>query len=98
MLLPRVLECLGPPGSSIRRVTRIAEALEGADVVLTLRVQQERLHEPALPIGEYILQYQLTPERLRLARPAAMVLHPCPMVRGLESDPAVSHGPRACVL
>jgi aspartate carbamoyltransferase catalytic subunit len=98
MWLPRELECLGPAGTSIRRVTRIAEALEGADVVLTLRVQQERLHEPALPIDEYILQYQLTPERLRLARPDALVLHPGPMVRGLEIDPAVADGPQSCVL
>ena len=98
MWLPRELECLGPAGTSIRRVTRIAEALEGADVVLTLRVQQERLHEPALALDEYILQYQLTPERLRLAKPDALVLHPGPMIRGLEIDPAVADGPQSCVL
>jgi aspartate carbamoyltransferase catalytic subunit len=98
MWLPKELESLGAAGTSIRRVTRIVEALEGADVVLTLRVQQERLHEPALPIGEYILQYQLTPERLRQARPDALVLHPGPMIRGLEIDPAVADGPQSCVL
>jgi aspartate carbamoyltransferase catalytic subunit len=98
MWLPRELECLGPAGTSIRRVTRIAEALEDADVILTLRVQQERLHEPPLPLDEYILQYQLTPGRLRLARPEALVLHPGPMVRGLEIDPAVADGPQSCVL
>jgi len=48
MWLPRELECLAPPGSSIRRVARIEEALEGADVVLVLRVQQERHNEPVL--------------------------------------------------
>ena len=63
-----------------------------------LRVQQERLHEPALPLDEYILLYQLTPERLRLARPDALVLHPGPMIRGLEIDPAVADGPQSCVL
>ncbi len=98
MWLPRELECLGPAGTSIRRVARIEEALEGADVVMTLRVQHERLHEPALPLDEYILQYQLTPERLRRARPGALVLHPGPMVRGLEIDPAVADGPQSCVL
>jgi aspartate carbamoyltransferase catalytic subunit len=98
MWLPRELECLGPAGTSIRRVARVEEALEGADVVMTLRVQQERLHEPALPLDEYILQYQLTPERLRRARPDALVLHPGPMVRGLEIDPAVADGPQSCVL
>ena len=98
MWLPRELECLGPSGTSIRRVTRIVEALEDADVVLTLRVQQERLHEPALALDEYILQYQLTPERLSHARPDALVLHPGPMIRGLEIDPAVADGPQSCVL
>jgi aspartate carbamoyltransferase catalytic subunit len=95
MWLPQELEKLG---GSIRRVSSIETALEGADIVLTLRVQQERLHEPALSLDEYILQYQLTPERLRRARPDALVLHPGPMVRGLEIDPAVADGPQSCVL
>jgi aspartate carbamoyltransferase catalytic subunit len=98
MWLPRELECLGPAGTSIRRVARIEEALEGSDVIMTLRVQQERQHEPALPLDEYILQYQLTPERLRRAPPDALVLHPGPMIRGLEIDPAVADGPQSCVL
>jgi len=98
MWVPREIECLVPEGASISRATRIAEALDGADVVMTLRVQQERLHEPALAIDEYILQYQLTPERLRIAKPDALVMHPGPMVRGLEIDPAVADGPQSCVL
>ena len=95
MWLPRELECLGYP---VRRVARAEEALEGADVIIVLRVQQERLHEPALPLEEYILLYQLTPKRLGLARPDALVLHPGPMIRGLEIDPAVADGPQSCVL
>ncbi len=98
MWVPRELESLAPPGCSIRRVARIEEALEGADVIIVLRVQQERQHEPALALAEYILLYQLTPERLRLARPEALVLHPGPMIRGLEIDPAVADGPQSCVL
>ncbi len=47
---------------------------------------------PALSLDEYILQYQLTPERLEYARAGALVLHPGPMVRGLEIDPAVADG------
>ena len=42
--------------------------------------------------------YQLTPERLRLAKPDALVLHPGPMIRGLEIDQAVADGPQSCVL
>jgi aspartate carbamoyltransferase catalytic subunit len=98
MWVPREIECLVPSGTTVRRVTRIDEALEDADAVMTLRVQQERLHEPALAIDEYILQYQLTPERLRIAKPDALVMHPGPMVRGLEIDPAVADGPQSCVL
>jgi len=98
MWLPRELECLAPSGTAIRRVTRIEEALEGANVIITLRVQQERLYEPALAIDEYILQYQLTSERLRIAKADALVMHPGPMVRGLEIEPAVADGPQSCVL
>ena len=95
MWVPREFECAG---RQIRRVARIEEALEGADAVIVLRVQQERLHEPALPLDEYILQFQLTPQRLRLARPDVLVLHPGPMIRGLEIDPAVADGPSSCIL
>lgn len=95
MWLPREFECLGAP---VRRTPHIEEALDGAEVVIVLRVQQERLHEPALPLDEYILGYQLTPERLRCALPDALVLHPGPMIRGLEIDPAVADGPQSCIL
>jgi len=95
MWVPREFEC---GGRRVRRTSRIADALDGADVVIVLRVQQERLHEPALPLNEYILLYQLTPERLRMARPDAIVLHPGPMIRGLEIDPAVADGPQSCIL
>ena len=95
MWLPREFECLG---TGVRRCARVEEALEGADVIIVLRVQQERLHEPALPLDEYIMLYQLTPQRLQIARPGALVLHPGPMIRGLEIDPAVADGPQSCVL
>jgi aspartate carbamoyltransferase catalytic subunit len=95
MWVPRELESLA---SNVRRVTHIDEALDGADVIIVLRVQTERLHEPALASGEYILQFQLTPERLRLAGKDALVLHPGPMIRGLEIDPSVADGPQSCVL
>jgi len=98
MWVPREIEGIASGSGQVRRVTRIEDALEGADVVLTLRVQQERLHEPSLSVDEYILQFQLTPERLRLAKPDALVMHPGPMVRGLEIDPAVADGPQSCVL
>jgi aspartate carbamoyltransferase catalytic subunit len=98
MWVPRELEGIGPPNASIRRVFRIEDALNGADVVLVLRVQTERLHEPALSSADYILLYQLNAERLRLAKPDAVVLHPGPMNRGIEITPEVADGPQSCVL
>lgn len=97
MWVPREMEDLAASGE-IRRAVQIEDALEGADVVMTLRVQQERLNEPSLPVDEYILLYQLTPERLKLAKSEALVLHPGPMIRGLEIDPAVADGSQSCVL
>jgi len=98
MWVPRELEKIGAPGVSIRRVFHIEEALEGADVVLVLRVQTERLHEPALSADDYILLYQLSGERLQRAQPDALVLHPGPMNRGIEITPEVADSAQSCVL
>jgi aspartate carbamoyltransferase catalytic subunit len=95
MWVPRELESLAP---NIHREPRIERALDDADVVIVLRVQTERMHEPALAAEEFILRYQLTAERLLLARPEALVLHPGPMIRGLEIDPVVADGTQSCVL
>lgn len=98
MWVPRELERIGGPDACIRRVFHIEEALEGADVVLVLRVQTERLHEPALSADDYVLLYQLNAERLRRAKPDAIVLHPGPMNRGIEITPEVADGKQSCVL
>ena len=98
MWVPSELEKIGPPGARIRRVFRIEEALEDADVVLVLRVQSERLHEPALSLEDYVLLYQLSAERLRHAKADAIVLHPGPLNRGIEITPEVADSPQSCVL
>ena len=95
MWVPRELECLAP---NVRRELYIEKALMGADVVIVLRVQSERIHEPPISLDDYILRYQLTPERLRCAKPDAIVLHPGPIIRGLEIDPGVADGPQSCIL
>jgi aspartate carbamoyltransferase catalytic subunit len=95
MWIPRQLEELAP---GLRRTTRIDEGLDEADVIMVLRTQTERIHEPALAADEYVLGYQLTEARLRLARPEALVMHPGPMIRGLEIDPAVADSPQCAVL
>src|SRR5262249_32762344 len=83
---------------SVRRVFRIEEGLEGADVVLVLRVQTERLHEPALSAEDYILLYQLNAARLGRAKRDAIVLHPGPLNRGIEITPEVADSEQSCVL
>src|SRR5882724_1503455 len=97
MWVPRELEKIAP-GTSIRCVYRIEEALEGADVVMMLRVQTERLNGPPLSAADYILLYQLNAGRLRLANRDAIVLHPGPINRGIEITPEVADGPQSCVL
>jgi len=98
MWVPRELEQIAPQGAAIRRTFKIEDALDGADVVIVLRVQTERLHEPALSANDYVLLYQLNAARLRLANPDAIVLHPGPMNRGIEISPEVADGRQSCVL
>ena len=97
MWVPRELEQIAPQ-AAIRRVFNLEEALEGADVIVVLRVQTERLHKPALSASDYVLLYQLNGERLRRAKGDAIVLHPGPMNRGIEISPEVADGPQSCVL
>jgi aspartate carbamoyltransferase catalytic subunit len=97
MWVPRELENIAP-GTPIRRASRIEDALEGADVIIMLRVQTERMHEPSISPNDYILGYQLNAERLKLAKPDALVLHPGPMNRGIEITPEVADGQQSCVL
>jgi aspartate carbamoyltransferase catalytic subunit len=98
MWVPHELEQIAPKGAQIGRVFNIEEALDGADVVIVLRVQTERLYEPALSANDYIFLYQLNGDRLRRAKPDAIVLHPGPMNRGIEISPEVADGPQSCVL
>ena len=95
MWLPPEMAALAP---NVFLEPRLDRALPDAHVVMVLRVQTERLLEPALPADEYIRLYQMTPARLALARPDAMLMHPGPMIRGLEIDPAVADSAQSCVL
>jgi aspartate carbamoyltransferase catalytic subunit len=69
----------------------VDEAIEGADVVMMLRVQRERLEEELGDApGEYLERYGLTAERLAMAAPNAVVMHPGPMNRGVEIEGAIA--------
>jgi aspartate carbamoyltransferase catalytic subunit len=73
-------------------------ALKGADAVMGLRVQKERMRGSALSIGAYIERYQITDERLARAASGAFYLHPGPINEGVEVTRAVARGPRSLVL
>jgi aspartate carbamoyltransferase catalytic subunit len=80
------------------RHTRLASALEGADVVMMLRIQKERIAEADLPDGaRYFAAWGLTRERLALARADAIVMHPQPMNRGVEIASEVADGPQSVI-
>ena len=72
-------------------------ALRRADVVMSLRIQKERLAGKQISLEEYIAKYQVTPQRMKLARPDAIVMHPGPIVRGLELANEVADGSQSCV-
>jgi aspartate carbamoyltransferase catalytic subunit len=76
----------------------IEEAIAGADAVMMLRVQRERMDaEFGDAPGEFLTRYGLTEERLALAAPDAVVLHPGPMNRGVEIADSVADGPRSLI-
>jgi aspartate carbamoyltransferase catalytic subunit len=77
---------------------QLASALAGADVVMMLRIQRERMGAADLPEGEqYFAAWGLTAERLALARPDAIVMHPQPMNRGIEISSDVADGPQSVI-
>lgn len=74
-------------------------ALDGADAVMMLRLQRERMEEGLIgSLEDYHRDYGLTPERLRRAAPDAVVLHPGPINRGVEITDAVADGPQSLIL
>ena len=93
-LIPVGLDRLG-----VHVTTSIDDAVEDADVVMMLRIQQERMHGHFFPsLREYFSLFGLTRERLRRAKDDAIVMHPGPMNRGVEIDSEVADGPGSVIL
>ncbi len=93
-LLPTEIERLGAEVT-----TDMNAALDGADVVMMLRIQQERQGKALLPSNrEYSRFYGLNSENLKLAKPDALVMHPGPMNRGVEISSAVADGAQNVIL
>jgi aspartate carbamoyltransferase catalytic subunit len=83
----------------VRPTTSIDEAVSGADVVMMLRIQHERMQGHFIPsTREYFTLFGLTPERLKRAAPDVIILHPGPMNRGVEIDSDVADGPFSVIL
>ena len=100
LLLPRLgatVRLAGPPmlmPDDLLPPLSVDEAIAGADAVMMLRVQRERLAEDLGDApGEYLERYGLTAERLATAAPDAVVMHPGPMNRGVEIDGAIADDP-----
>ena len=93
-LLPTGLEQMG-----VRVFTDMREGLRGVDVVIMLRLQNERMRGALLPSAqEFFKHYGLTADKLALAAPDAIVMHPGPMNRGVEIDSTVADGPQSVIL
>ena len=93
-LLPAGLEAMG-----LQVFHDIRRGLEGVDVIIMLRLQNERMRGALLPSAqEYFKHYGLTADKLAYAAPDAIVMHPGPMNRGVEIDSAVADGPQAVIL
>ena len=82
-----------------RSYSRLSEGIRDVDVVMALRIQKERFAELGeIPDPqEYFRRYGLTEERMQLAKPEAIVMHPGPMNRGVEIDGALADGPRSVI-
>ncbi|HEX5338638.1 MAG TPA: aspartate carbamoyltransferase catalytic subunit, partial [Gallionella sp.] len=93
-LIPAQVEKLG-----VRVFHDMAAGLKDVDVVMMLRLQNERMQGALLPSAqEYFKYYGLTEEKLAYAKPDAIVMHPGPMNRGIEIDSSVADGPRSVIL
>jgi aspartate carbamoyltransferase catalytic subunit len=93
-LMPTRVEAMG-----VRVFNDMHAGLTGCDVVVMLRLQNERMKGTLLPsAGEYFKHYGLTQDKLSLAKPDVIVMHPGPMNRGVEIDSAVADGARSVIL
>jgi aspartate carbamoyltransferase catalytic subunit len=93
-LVPGDLKDMG-----VRVCHSMEEGIKDADVVIMLRLQNERMSGAMLPsAGEFFKNFGLTAEKLRLAKPDAIVMHPGPINRGVEIDSAVADGKQSVIL
>jgi aspartate carbamoyltransferase catalytic subunit len=94
-LVPDVAATLAP---GLRITRHIEDALRGTDVIMLLRVQTERLAGQKISLQDHIARYQMTSARLKLAKRDALVMHPGPIIRGLELTADVADGSQSVIV
>lgn len=94
-LVPDVATTLAP---ELRITRHLEDAVRGADVLMLLRVQSERLAGLKLRVPDYVAKYQMTSQRLRMAHKDVIVMHPGPIIRGLELTADVADGPNSVIV
>jgi aspartate carbamoyltransferase catalytic subunit len=94
-LVPDVAASLVP---GLRLARHLEDALHGTDVIMLLRVQKERLAGQKIQLQDYIAKYQMTAARVKLAKRDAIVMHPGPIIRGLELTAEVADGPQSVIV
>ena len=93
-MIPTALDELG-----VHVHRKVEHAVEGADVIMMLRIQKERMGKDLFPNDrEYARGFGLNQERLQLAKPDAIVMHPGPINRGIEIQPDIADGPHSVIL
>jgi len=93
-LLPRYVESLG-----VEKSLRVEQAIADADIIMMLRIQRERMGAGLFPtLREYSKLFGLNADRLKMARPDVLVMHPGPINRGVEIAPDVADGPYSMIL
>ena len=95
VLLPDIAAEIAP---GLRIVRDFNEALQGTEVIMMLRVQKERLQGLDIDAREYVANYQLTMDRVRLAAKNAIVMHPGPIIRGMEITDEAADCPQSVIL
>ena len=86
-------------GAGVRLFNKMDEGVKDCDVIITLRIQNERIDSPALSSqSEFYKMFGLNKERLALAKPDCIVMHPGPMNRGVEIDSSIADGPQSVIL
>lgn len=99
VVAPKTLVPSGVESLGVRVFHRLREGLQDVDVIIMLRLQKERMQGAVLPsTHEYFHFYGLSQDKLALAKPEAIVMHPGPLNRGVEIESEVADGPRSVIL